>query len=420
MKLTKRILGILLACMMLMGMLSIGVFAEGTQENPINANDKWFGYGVDCFLMNTTLEAGDEDGVWYELTADQAGILQLEHKFYDVDYQITVNVNDQEYLGYEDYIYHTPITTLPVAVGDVISIHVISQDTSVGGAVYMNAKFITGENDPDQTVKLKGANIKVWIANGATVYLQDDSLQAEYAAKGLLLQNSTNSGAGITVISGNKNYTDIDDDGIVELKLGGSAGSAGAPPVKPSFAIVNESGQDAWFQLWVDSEAHECVYSDVFDESCNTCGETRWIDIRDFFGATGSSISEDVSGVAFRYDVKADGMEMDNVTAIYDNATIGGMKLIGMGAVVSNTDQITNPTLEDVNNFSIVNIPAVYLCDLYGNAEDTVSFAVRIVNIPDSSKDTILWFCGYFIVEDEVGNQKVYYDTGSAGAYNWF
>ncbi len=274
MKMTKRVLGILLACMMLMSMLSIGVFAaEGDQNDPINANDKWFGYGVDCFLMNTTLEAGDSDGVWYELIADAAGIMQLEHSYNNVDYQITVNVNGQEYLGYENGVYNMPIATLPVAVGDVISIHLIAQDTSMSGLVYMNAKFITGANDPNQTVKLKGANVKVWVAGGATVYFQDDSLNAEYAAKGLKLSSSATE--GITVISNSKNYTDTDGDGLVELVLGGSAGGAGAPPVKPSFAITNNSGADAWFVLNVAETAHECVYDGDTDVDCNSCGEIR-------------------------------------------------------------------------------------------------------------------------------------------------
>lgn len=280
MKKTKKMLSILLSCLMLMGLLTVGVFAAaGTQANPINANDKWFGYGVDCFLMNTTLTAGDTDGVWYQLTADAAGILHVEHSSSEVDYQLTVNVNGQEYLGYENGVYNKPVMTLPVAVGDVISIHVIAQDTALGGLVYCNAKFITGENNINQMIKLKGANVKIWVANGATIYLQDDSLQAEYAAMGLKLENSVN-GEGITVISNNKDCTDTDGDGYVELKLGGSAGSTGVPAVKPMFAIKNESGQDAWFVLnVVANTAHECVYDNDTDADCNTCGEIREIEV---------------------------------------------------------------------------------------------------------------------------------------------
>jgi len=419
MKTTKKVLSILLSCLMLLGMMSISVFAEeGTRENPINANDKWFGYGIDCFLLNTTLEAGDQDGVWYELTADEAGILQVEHKFKDIDYQITVTVNGQEYLGYEGYIYHMPIVTLPVAVGDVISIHVIAQDTTLGGTVYCNAKFVSGENDMTQMIKLKGAHTKVWVAAGQTVYFQDDSLNAEYAAKGLTLRSQEGvDGKGVTVLSGTKSYTDTDEDGIVELMLGGSAGSAGAPPVKPSFAIVNESGQDSWFQLWVNADAHECVFSHPFDTTCNTCGYERWINPSQWFRMSNASKSEDVDGIAFKYNVKAESMEVNGTTAIYDNATIEGCKLVGMGAVVSNTKN--QATLEDVDGKKVLNVPAVYLCNLYDESEDTVSFAVRIKNIPDEYKDTTIWFHGYFILEID-GVETIIYDTGAAGAYSWF
>lgn len=443
MKNIKRVFSVLLAVMMLLAVAPMTVSAEGTQDNPINANDKWFGYGVDCFLMNTTLEADDADGVWYELTADKAGILQVEHKYYDVDYQIVVHVNNQEYLGYESNIYNLPIMTLPVAIGDVISIHVIAQDTTQGGTVYCNAKFISGENDITQIVKLKGANTKVWVAAGQTVHFQDDSLNADYAAKGLLVESPDGvGGKGVTVISGGKNYTDTDGDGFVELMLGGSAGSAGAPPVKPSFAIVNESGQDSWFQLWVNTDAHECVYDDAADTDCNTCGaervptcnhtyanpfattctacgEERVVNLGQWFKMSSNSKSEDVNGFAFKYDVKVDGMEVNNTTAIYDNATIEGYKLLGMGAVVSNDSTMTHPTLEDVNGSRVIDVPAVYLCNVYDEAEDTVSFAIRVKNIPDESKDTLVWFHGYFIVEID-GTPTIFYDNGSAGAYSWF
>lgn len=422
MKNKMRIFSVLLACVMLMGIMPMTVSAEGTQDNPINANDKWMGYGVDCFLMNTTLEADDADGVWYELTADKAGILQVEHKYYDVDYQIVVNVNGQEYLGYESHIYNLPITTLPVAIGDVISIQVIAQDTTQGGTVYCNAKFVTGEDDITQNIKLKGTYTKVWVANGATVYFQDDSLNGDYAAKGLWLESQEGvDGEGITVLSGGKSYTDTDEDGLVELMLGGAAGAAGAPPVKPSFAITNESGKDAWFRLQVEAEAHECEYAHAFAAACTKCGAERRVDVRQWFETAGASISEDVNGVAFKYDVKVEGMAVNGTKAVYDNATIEGYKLIGMGAVVSSTDAISQPTLEDVkeeNGRKVINIPATYLCKLDQEA-GTASFAVRIINIPEEHKDTTIWFHGYFILEID-GVETILYDTGTAGAYSWF
>lgn len=319
MKKTKKMLGILLACLMLMSMLTVGVFAEGTQENPIDANAKWFGYGVDCFLLNTTIEAGDTDGVWYKLVADAAGILQLEHStpsdqystnedgesipVPNLEYQITATVNGKEYLAFENGIYNRPITTYPVAVGDIISIHVIAQDTALGGTVYLNAKFISG--DKDATIKVKSAPSKLYVAAGATIYYQDDSLNADYATRCVTL--SGDSVADVTLYAAGANaagnivkqatYTDTDGDNVIEGRLGGSEGSAGAPPVKPNWIITNNSNEDRCFILSVVDEAHECAglyscsatcatcdkdipqgehtYDDNTDADCNNCGEVR-------------------------------------------------------------------------------------------------------------------------------------------------
>lgn len=285
MKQTKRMIGILLSCLMLMSMLSVGVFAAaGTAEDPINANDKWFGYGVDCFLLNTTLDAGDTDGVWYELTADANGILQLEHSYNNVDYQITAWVNGTEYNAYEDGNYLRPIATYPVKKGDVVTIQIIAQDISLGGTVYLNAKIVTGENSSNQTIKVKSAPATAYIAAGSKVYFQDDSLQAAYAAQyvnvsgdsveDVIFYTVSNSSDGRVV---EKAFTDSDADGIIELKLGGAPAATGTPAVKPAWAIENNSDEDRCFVLTLADDAHECVYDDDADVDCNTCGEIREI-----------------------------------------------------------------------------------------------------------------------------------------------
>lgn len=106
MKNYKRFLGILLTALMLMSMLTVNAFAAGSQSDPINSNDKWFGYGVNCFLMNTDLAAGNTEGVWYELTADADGILQVEHSYKDIDYTLTVYANGiQQTIDWEDLTF---------------------------------------------------------------------------------------------------------------------------------------------------------------------------------------------------------------------------------------------------------------------------------------------------------------------------
>ena len=513
MRKTKKILSILLSCMMLLSLLSVGVFAaEGDQDNPINANDKWFGYGVDCFLMNTTLEANDADGVWYELTADAAGILQLENSYSDVEYQVTAWVNGVEYAAYENGVYNRPIITYPVAVGDVITIQVVAQDTTLGGIVYMNAKIIDGSNDIEQMVKVKSAPAKLHVGAGQTIFFQDDSLNADYATKyvnlagdsveNVTLYTAAANAAG--VVSKQRAYRDTDGDGVIETRLGGAEGSAGTPAVKPAWAIQNASDEDRCFVLTVVEEAHECVYDNDDDMDCNTCGanrggasecnhdylnscdkhcmycgeETRpeaahaiayvapsqptctafgnlehwacaacgmaWLDeactqntnameVRlpmidhtyahdfdvdcDVCGSVrqveismtyaGESVSQDVNGLAVSFNVQVPGMKLvGKYTADYTNATLGGMKLVTMGALVSNNYSETNvlPTLEMVDNQNVLNITAAYLLSL-DEETGAATYAVRVLDIPDANKSTSILYLPYVVVEDANGQQ---------------
>lgn len=494
MKMTKKFLSVLLSCLMLLGMMSISVFAEeGTRENPINANGKWFGYGVDCYLLNPTIAEGDTDGVWYELTVEEAGILYLEHKYKDVDYTISLTTDNG--LAYEGgcvdgVIYNGPIMTLPMQVGDVVTVQIVTKDAAAG-TVYANMNMSAGTaTDP---IKVKSKGLNVYVGAGKTVYFQDDTLNADYATKGLLIDGSVdettfytvsvNSTSGAVV---KKAVTDSDKDATIEATLGGSLGSAGAPPVKPMWAIENSStmGIGTLYILTIVDSAHECVYDDDTDVDCNTCGAEREIQIpcshdyddgcdadcntcgevreaphytwpcmgycagcmastpvtgdhvyagpfapncdhcghlrEDALGITffGGSISTDVNGLAMKFDATVEGMELVGTTAIYDNATIGGYKLIGMGAVVWN-DGTDEYAVEDAVGGCVVNVPAVYLSDI-DEAAGTVSFAVRIVNIPDAGKDTLIRFRSYFIYEDEEGVQHIVYGHSAVGAYNWF
>ena len=428
MKMTKRIVSVLLACLMLMSITVVAVSAEGTQENPINANDKWFGYGVDCYLLNPSFTEGDTDGIWYRLTVEQEGILYLEHKYKDVDYSITLTTdNGLVYEGdcVDGVISNGPIMTLPVQVGDVATVQIVTADAAAG-TVYANMNIAAGT--ADDPIKVKSKNITVYVGSGETVYFQDDTLNADYATKGLLVEGSVdetvfynasvNSTSGAVVKTA---YTDSDKDGIIEAKLGGSLGSTGAPPVKPMWAIENNStmGMGTSYMLTIADDAHECTYGDAFSSTCTICGAEGNTDILSWFRMAGGSISEDVNGLAFKYDVTADGMAVDKTTAIYDNATIGGYKLIGMGAVVSNDSTIPQPTREDADGVHVVDVPAKYLCNVYDEAEDTVSFAVRVTDIPEEHKGTTIYFHGYFIVEID-GVETIFYDNGAAAAYNQF
>ena len=450
MKNAKRILSILMTCVLLMMAMPMAVSAAaGTQDDPIDAATKWFGYGVNTYLLNPSIAEGS-DGMWYTLTAEQDGILALEHKYKDVDYTITITVNGKDYVGgsVDGVIYNGPIMTLPLKTGDVATIAIVTKDAAAG-TVYASMDVIAG--DVDNTIKVKSEGIVVQVAAGETVYFQDDSLQAVYAAKGMRVSGDV---ANTTFYSVTKNsesgtaaqtaIVDSDKDGTIEVKLGGSLGSAGAPPVKPAWAIENKSAEDQTYTLTIVDTAHECVYDDDADQDCNTCGAIREVEQgcqhvydHDFdtncntcmeqrevelpLSVSDNSISPDVNGLAWLVKAKVDGLEVDNTTAIYDNATVNGYKLITMGAVISNNYAELGyvPKLEDVDGKSVINVEAKYIYDTDVEA-GTVTYAIRVINIPDEYKHREIDILTYIIFEDEAGVQHTLYCNSTYAAYNWF
>lgn len=449
MKNCKRILSILLATLLVMMAMPMAVSAAGTQDDPIDAATKWFGYGVDTYLLNPTIAEGS-DGMWYTLTAEDDGILVLEHSYKNVDYTITITLNGITYEGgcVDGEPYNRPIVTAPIKTGDVATIQVTTKDAAAG-TVYASMNVITG--DVDSTVKVKSNGLTVVVGAGETVYFQDDSLNAVYATKGLLVEGNV---ANTTFYSVSKNsesgavaqtaYTDSDADGIIEVKLGGSLGGAGAPPIKPTWAIENHSAVDQTYTLTIVSTAHECVYDDDadmdcnscgaereqtqththtydhdFDTNCNTCFEQREVTLP--LQITGNSISADVNGLAWLVEAKVDGITLDSTTANYDNATVNGYKVITMGAVVSNNyaelGQV--PNLDNVDNKRAIDVQAKYI---YTTNEEagTVTYAIRLINIPETQKDCEVDILTYIIFEDEAGVQHTLYCNSAYAAYNWF
>ena len=495
MKNAKRILSILLAALLVMMAVPMAVSAAGTKDDPINAADKWFGYGVDTYLLNPTITEGS-DGMWYTLTADKAGILVLEHSYKNVDYTIAITLNGQTYEGgcVDGEPYNRPIVTAPIAVGDVATIHIATKDKATG-FVYASMNVSTG--DSDNPVKVKSDGLRVVIGAGQTVYFQDDSLNAIYATKYAIL--SGDSVEGVTfynVINSTTSSSvtmtpnvDSDGDGDIELAMGGSAGSDRVPAVKPAWAVENNSAVDKCFTLTLVDEAHECVYDDEADIDCNTCDAIRvipstcehkydgncdaecnacgakrvaphhpvgdydcdrvccvcWADLTtaehqyscdidtacDVCGANrevdmpfewiGASVSEDVKGLACRFDLTVQGMTQNNTTAVYDNATFCGYKLVSMGAVVCNNyDAETGalPTREKADGKHVTDVPVQYLYEF--NAEDdTAAFVIRLIHIPEDQKDTEIFFVPYVVIEANGREETVYITNWAYGdTYN--
>jgi len=168
----------------------------------------------------------------------------------------------------------------------------------------------------------------------------------------------------------------------------------------------------------------EHVYDSVQDDECNVCGNIREVDIVDIITGGQTSISEEVNGLAFKFEIASTGAAIDNNNKyVAGSASVNpygndnAYTLVAMGAVISNkaennTEEMLN--LNTVNGKSVIKIEANYLLD---GEDGSVSFATRVINIPDEGKDTVIYARCYYVFEKD-GEQIVIYDDIVSKSYN--
>jgi len=145
-------------------------------------------------------------------------------------------------------------------------------------------------------------------------------------------------------------------------------------------------------------------------------------DVISLNGTSRMEMTADKLGLAFRFQVQAQGIEVTNETeAVLDNATIDAFgngesyKLLRMGAIVSNDPGkgLADMKLADVDGKKVLDVNAKYLCDLEA---DSAQFAVRITNIPLANEATIIYARAYYVFKYE-GREVVVYDDIQAANY---
>lgn len=143
------------------------------------------------------------------------------------------------------------------------------------------------------------------------------------------------------------------------------------------------------------------------------------------FTATETSTSEDVKGLAFKFDVTAAGVAAtENNEFVNDTATVDAFgdstnyKLMRMGAIVTNNTSVgtdgSSFFLDKADGGRTIDIPAVYLCEL---EDASTAFAVRITNIPDSKTDAAIYARPYYVFDLNGTEITVYGDIVGA-SYN--
>ena len=134
----------------------------------------------------------------------------------------------------------------------------------------------------------------------------------------------------------------------------------------------------------------------------------------------GSSIrdtADDNRGLAFRFTVAVTGAQVVNGNELVPN--VGSIKLfkhndvlgtlVGAGAIATNQETVGSGdmTHESVDGKKTIDIPVKYLLDL---SEDSIGFAVRIINIPDSGTETDIYVRPYYTYELNGEQVTVYGD----------
>ena len=150
------------------------------------------------------------------------------------------------------------------------------------------------------------------------------------------------------------------------------------------------------------TEALGHTYAHEFDVDCDVCGAERAvvapvIDVK-------LSISEDVNGLAFRFEADVAGFAIKAgtfVQADYTNATYKGYKLIETG--VTATNGVTSTTIKGER-----------MCDLDENGK--AMFAYRIIDIPADKLDVEITMTPYYVVEID-GEVTTVYGDAVVGSY---
>ena len=134
----------------------------------------------------------------------------------------------------------------------------------------------------------------------------------------------------------------------------------------------------------------------------------------------GSSIrdtEDDSRGLAFRFSVAVNGAQVVNGNHLVPN--VGSIKLfkhndavgtlVGAGAIVTNLESVAtgDMTHESVDDKKTIDIPVKYLLDL---GEDSIGYAVRVINIPDHATETDIYARPYYTYEFNGEQVTVYGD----------
>ncbi|MBE6806867.1 MAG: hypothetical protein E7527_02470 [Ruminococcaceae bacterium] len=143
-------------------------------------------------------------------------------------------------------------------------------------------------------------------------------------------------------------------------------------------------------------------------------------------GVSVRDVADDIRGLAFRFHLQAEGVQVTKrnqyvfgtgAVDLYKNRQVSAT-LLRAGAVVTNNATIGESyadfTLDNVDNVKTIDVPAQYLIDLEDNS---MGYAVRIINIPDAHTATEIYARPYYVYDLD-GEEVVVYGDLSHDNYD--
>ena len=181
---------------------------------------------------------------------------------------------------------------------------------------------------------------------------------------------------------------------------------------------ANATGMPLNKRMIVIPAAGEHSYDDDFDVDCNNCGETREINM-EVYTFAGTSVAEEKTALGFGFTLKAGNVVVENgnefVSATIVPFTNGvEYKLVRMGAVVANING-AELTLDAVNGATIKDVVAKRLYS-YDAENGELTYAIRIINIPNVGKNQTITMRPYYIYEKD-GVEVVVYEDAASSSY---
>ncbi|MBQ6849291.1 MAG: carbohydrate binding domain-containing protein [Clostridia bacterium] len=177
------------------------------------------------------------------------------------------------------------------------------------------------------------------------------------------------------------------------------------------------SGSSSADEMYIDNIA--IVNIDGEENVRNTLTQNGGSSVRD--------VADDIRGLAFRFHLNASGVQIvegnkfvanSGKLDLYKNRKVEGT-LVRAGAVVTRKAEIgksfTDFTLDSLDDGTyVIDIPAVYLME---KTADSISYVVRVVDIPDNHTATELYARPYYVYN--VGGEEVtVYGTMVHGNYD--